>query len=66
MKLVKRCNSPAIALLIILLALHVRFAFQKINFFIICTPYKKKIRHTWHSPKSPLDPKGGNNIQGSG
>ncbi|MHB9098636.1 MAG: hypothetical protein ACYC5X_12535 [Syntrophales bacterium] len=31
MELVKRCNDPVIALLIILPALYVRFALQKIN-----------------------------------
>jgi hypothetical protein len=49
MELVKQCNDPFIVLLIILLALSVRFAFQKINVFVISTPYKKKIRHTLHS-----------------
>ena len=42
MKLVKRCNDPVIALLIILLALGVRFAFQKISCVIISTSIQKE------------------------
>ena len=42
MKLVKRCNDPVIALLIVLLAFGVRFTFQKINCVIISTPVQKE------------------------
>ena len=59
MKLVKRCNDNVIALLIILLALHVRFAFQKIQ---LChrfhPPYQKNIRNTWNSLKAPRSRRG--------
>jgi hypothetical protein len=42
MKLVKRCNDNVIALLIILLARYIFFAFQKITFIIGLTPLQKE------------------------
>ena len=53
MKLVKRCNNNVIAPLIILLALAVRFTFQKTQFVIVATPSKKSIRNTTNAPKAP-------------
>jgi hypothetical protein len=55
---VKRCHDNVIALLIILPALVVHLAFQKIQFVIVSTPCKKNIRNTRNSPVS-LDPGGG-------
>ena len=42
MKLVKRCNDNVIALSIFLVALAVRFAFQKTTFTIGSTPLQKE------------------------
>ena len=58
MKLVKRCNNNIIAPLIILLALAVRFTFQKAQFFIVSTPCKKSIRNTRNAPKAPRSRRG--------
>ena len=52
MKLVKRCNDNVIALSIILPALAVRFAFQKIQFVIVSTPCKKSIGNTRNALKA--------------
>ena len=58
MKLVKRCNDNVIALLIILLALAVRFAFQKITFTIGSTPLQKEHQKYQECTEGPSIPKG--------
>ncbi len=58
MKLVKRCNDNVIALLIILPALAVCFAFQKIQFFIVSTPLRKEHQKYQKCTEGPSIPKG--------
>jgi hypothetical protein len=58
MKLVKRCNDNVLALLIILPALAVRFAFQKIPFIIGSTPMQKKQQKFQECTEGPSIPKG--------
>ena len=58
MELIKRCNDPVIALLIILLALDVRFAFQKINCVIISPPVQKENQTYLAFTESPSTLKG--------
>ena len=58
MKLVKRRNDPVIALLIILLALEVRFTFQKIFFITVSTPAPEENQSCPPFRKYPLTSKG--------
>lgn len=58
MKLVKRCNDNVIALLIILPALAVRFAVQKIQFFIVSPPLQKEHRRYQKCTEGPSIAKG--------
>jgi len=53
MNLVKRCNDNVIALLIILPALAVRFAFQKIQFIIVSTLLQKERQKSTEGPSIP-------------
>lgn len=66
MKLVKRCNDNVIALLIILPALAVRFAFQKIHFGIVSTPLQKEHRKYQECIEGPSIPKGEDIVHGCG
>ena len=58
MELIKRCNEPVIALLIIFLAFDVRFAFLKINCVIISTPVQKENQTYLAFTESPSTLKG--------
>ena len=58
MKLVKRCNDPIIALLIILLTFDVRLALQKINRFILTTSVPKESQTYVAFIESPSIPEG--------
>ena len=58
MKLVKRCNDNVIALLIILPALAVRFAFQKIQFIIVSTLLQKELQKYQECIEGPSIAKG--------
>ena len=58
MKLVKRCNDNVIALSIILVALAVRFAFQKTTFTIDSTPLQKEHQKYQECIEGPSIPKG--------
>jgi hypothetical protein len=65
MKVVKRCDDNVIALLIILSALVLCFAFQKIIFSIISQPSIKRTSDIPGIHRKPLDPEGGRDNQGS-
>ena len=58
MKLVKRCNDNVISILIILHALHIRLALQKIIFAIISTLAQKEHRKYGKLYNGPSTPKG--------
>ena len=58
MILAKRCNDNVIALLIVLVALAVRFTFQKIQFVIISTPLQKEHQEYQKCTEGPSISKG--------
>jgi hypothetical protein len=58
MKIVKRCNDNVIALLIILPALCIRFAFQKIQFAAVSVSPPKECRKYPACVEGPSIPKG--------